>query len=337
MVVTNLFQTPTLCESVYQQVQFGKLRSGPIWIAWGIAILCGVALAAGVFRYGFKARHRSRTVSTKMPHVRIPALHRWGLACLSWVVLGICCIVPWLSLISRMGLRSTALEGRFVRVWSIADCGSALWHVQDFREEFGWSFQLSLWSVGLSFALGGMLIWMTSRSVRPAWVFGVLGCMLVTPGPLINLVVGQLLNRWLPSSFGFLSDRTLLGPILGLQFRVLPVVFGLLWTMRQQYIERYGDLLQLENQLPVKNRWYASIRYTQWGWVIAFLVGFSIAFGDLASYLLVQPPGVTTVAMRMFDLLHYGTKNREAGLAVVLACLGAASSLAIVRAVPQRR
>jgi ABC-type Fe3+ transport system permease subunit len=43
-----------------------------------------------------------------------------------------------------------------------------------------------------------------------------------------------------------------------------------------------------------------------------------IAFGDLASYLLVQPPGVTTVAMRMFELLHYGIRNREASLALLL-------------------
>lgn len=50
-------------------------------------------------------------------------------------------------------------------------------------------------------------------------------------------------------------------------------------------------------------------------------ISFTLAFGDLSSYLLVQPPGVTTIAMRMFDLLHYGTKNREAALALFLALL----------------
>jgi ABC-type Fe3+ transport system permease subunit len=79
------------------------------------------------------------------------------------------------------------------------------------------------------------------------------------------------------------------------------------------------------------------IGYSKWSWLIAFWIGFSIAFGDLASYLLIQPPGVTTVAMRMFDLLHYGTKNREAGLAVALAIFGSVSSLAWLSAVPIRR
>jgi ABC-type Fe3+ transport system permease subunit len=170
-----------------------------------------------------------------------------------------------------------------------------------------------------------------------AVVFAVLGCMFTTPGPLINLLIGQLLNRWMPSSLSFLSDRTLLGPIMALQFRVLPIMFGLLWIIRQQYLHRYGDLLRLEGQLPVRMRWYSWLKYSQWGWVIVFWIGFSISFGDLASYLLVQPPGVTTVAMRMFDLLHYGTKNREAGLAVVLALFGALSSLAWLRVVPRDR
>jgi ABC-type Fe3+ transport system permease subunit len=160
--------------------------------------------------------------------------------------------------------------------------------------------------------------------------------MITTPGPLINLMVGQLLNHWLPSPLGFLSDRTLLGPILAIQFRVLPVVWGLLWLLQQHYSERYGELLRLEHNLPWQARWYLWIRYSQWGWIIAMMIGFSVAFGDLASYLLVQPPGVTTIAMRMFDLLHYGTKNREAGLAVALALFGAISSLVCLRFVPSK-
>jgi len=155
--------------------------------------------------------------------------------------------------------------------------------------------------------------------------------MLATPGPLINLLIGQILNRWLSDSWSFLADQTLLGPILALQFRVLPVVFGLIWVAQQQYLHRYGELLALEAGLPYRKRFYAWMRFVQRGWIIAFWIGFSIAFGDLASYLLVQPPGVTTVAMRMFDLLHYGTKNREAGLAVVLAFFGALSSIAWLR------
>ncbi|MFM7975376.1 MAG: hypothetical protein ACKO8U_09915, partial [Pirellula sp.] len=224
-----------------------------------------------------------------------------------------------------------------VRTWSLAECSTALWHVQDFADEFRWSLQLSLWATAMSLGLASMLLWITRNRAGHVLAIGFLGCMLATPGPLINLVIGQLLNRHLPYSLSFLSDRTLIGPILALQFRILPVVFGLLWITRQQYLDRLGELLQIENQLPFRSRIYSWVRYSQWGWITTFWIGFCIAFGDLASYLLVQPPGVTTIAMRMFDLLHYGTKNREAGLAVAIALFGAISSLLWIRALHRSR
>jgi len=337
MVVTNLFQTPTLCESVYQQVQFGRLRSVPILVAWFLSILCGGALATSVFLSSAHKSNPGVAVGSLGSNVRLSSFWHQGLSLAIWGLLSICCVVPWLNLVSRMGWRSSMVDGRGVRSWSIAECMDSLGHVQDFREEFGWSLQLSLWATGLSMVLCVLLMGLSRDRYRVAVVYAVLGCMFTTPGPLINLLIGQLLNRWMPSSLSFLSDRTLLGPIIALQFRVLPIMFGLLWIIRQQYLHRYGDLLRLEGQLPVWMRWYSWLKYSQWGWVIVFWIGFSISFGDLASYLLVQPPGVTTVAMRMFDLLHYGTKNREAGLAVVLALFGALSSLAWLRVVPRDR
>jgi len=326
MVVTNLFQVPTLCESVYQQVQFGKLRSVPIAIAWSVSIVCGLVIAVGCYGGGVEHQAVRQGSAKSLPSPCFSGLERCCFGLLGWLTLFLFCVVPWLSLISRMGFRSEMIQGRMVRQWSFAECLASLWHVQDFHQEFGWSFQLSLWSSGLSVVLASILLWSAGNRFWNACLFAFLGCMLTTPGPLINLGVGQLLNRWMPESLDFLSDRTLIGPILALQFRVLPVVFGLLWIARQQYLHRYGELMQLEKQLPLWMQYCSWIRFTQWAWLIAFLIGFFVAFGDLASYLLVQPPGVTTVAMRMFDLLHYGTKNREAGLAVSLALLGAVSS-----------
>lgn len=336
MVVTNLFQVPTLCESVYQQVQFGKLRSAPIIAAWAFAILCGLAIGfLGYWAGALPVRRNSKeTGSMTSPVLSWP--YRLILSSGCWTILMVCCVTPWMSLLTRMGFHTNLVQGARVRTWGFSESLSALWHVQDFASEFGWSVQLSLWAVSLSLLLTGILIWLVPRFVHPILVFGLLGCMITTPGPLINLMVGQLLNHWLPSPLGFLSDRTLLGPILAIQFRVLPVVWGLLWLLQQQYSERYGELLRLEHNLPWQARWYLWIRYSQWGWIIAMMIGFSVAFGDLASYLLVQPPGVTTIAMRMFDLLHYGTKNREAGLAVALALFGAISSLVCLRFVPSK-
>lgn len=337
MVVTNLFQIPTLCESVYQQVQFGKLRSLPILFAWGISIATGLALSLGAILPRISSTNRSQMVKDSTTQLAFSKTHRAFLNLLTWTALLVCFVVPWLNLISRMGFRSSIVDGKGVRIWTLSECATSLWHVQDFTGELGWSLQLSLWATALSIALASILLWIGRKPNGQVLAIGLLGCMLATPGPLINLAIGQLLNRCLPASLSFLSDRTLLGPILALQFRVLPVVFGLLWITRQQYQDRLGDLMQLERQLPAMTRMYSWVRYSQWGWITTFCIGFSIAFGDLASYLLVQPPGVTTLAMRMFDLLHYGTKNREAGLAVALAILGAISSLLWIRSLHRGR
>jgi ABC-type Fe3+ transport system permease subunit len=337
MVVTNLFQTPTLCESVYQQVQFGKLRSLPILIAWGISIAIGLTLSLGTMRMGLRSTNRSQMSTNPTARLLLTKTHRGWISLLTWLMLFVCFVIPWLNLISRMGFRSSIVDGKGVRAWSLAECFAALWHVQDFVGEFHWSLQLSLWATALSLVLASTLLWMTRKGSGAALAIGLLGFMLAIPGPLINLAIGQLLNRCLPVALSFLSDRTLIGPILALQFRVLPVVFGLLWIIRQQYQDRLGELMQLESQLPAKSSIYSWVRYSQWGWITTLWIGLCIAFGDLASYLLVQPPGVTTVAMRMFDLLHYGTKNREAGLAVALALLGAISSLLWIRSLHRSR
>ncbi len=59
---------------------------------------------------------------------------------------------------------------------------------------------------------------------------------------------------------------------------------------------------------------------------IACVVGFAVGVSDLSSYLLVLPPGVTTIAMRIFDLLHYAVRYREAGPILLITIFGFALS-----------
>ena len=45
-------------------------------------------------------------------------------------------------------------------------------------------------------------------------------------------------------------------------------------------------------------------------------IALALAAGELSATLLVAPPGVTTVPMRVFQLLHYGVDDRVAALAL---------------------
>jgi iron(III) transport system permease protein len=48
--------------------------------------------------------------------------------------------------------------------------------------------------------------------------------------------------------------------------------------------------------------------------VVAWLVAFVLAAGELSATVLVAPPGVTPLAVRIFNLVHYGVDDQLAGL-----------------------
>ena len=48
-------------------------------------------------------------------------------------------------------------------------------------------------------------------------------------------------------------------------------------------------------------------------WILAF----AISVGDLSTSILAVPPGVTTVAIRVFNLVHYGVEDQLAGLCLL--------------------
>ena len=52
--------------------------------------------------------------------------------------------------------------------------------------------------------------------------------------------------------------------------------------------------------------------------VAAWLAAFVFAWGELPASLLLVPPGVATLPITIFGLLHYGVDDRIAGIALVL-------------------
>lgn len=346
MVVTNLFQVPTLCESVYQQVQFGKLRAVPISASLLLALLCGFCLAVTMLlRYPTKSIGAflenssvdrgtiiplgpgASNVPSGTPVAVFSVLHRslWSIGV--WGIVFATSLLPFASLVTRIGWESRVIEERTIRSWSIEQALRSIAHVADFSTEFGWSFQLAIWSSGLAIASALLLIaGSTSRTFVVTTLF-LVGFALALPGPLVNLILLQLFDRVLPGRWSFIADRTLIGPILALQFRCLPIAYGIMLLARWRYESRYENLIATDRSLPWWLQQSVWLKYASSSILTCLGIAFFISFGDLASYLLIQPPGVTTVAMRMFELLHYGIRNREASVAMVLAIAAAIPSL----------
>ena len=320
MVVTNLFQVATITESVYQQVQFNALDAGSIGLACSFAIL--IALVALVLKWVSKV-HLGMENAAAMDRDDYQAfgLHgvwRWSGFALGWTIVAMVVLVPIANLIVKAGWVATIDNEMIRRGWSPMVFATSIWQSRSFSSELAWSIQLSLYSSGLALVLGLMLI-EVSRFRWTEWiVFGSLAFLLALPGPIVNLAVMSLLDRNEPRWMAYLADRTLFGPILALQARCLPIVFVVLYIAMERFKRKNHYLMQLDRGLPQWIRFWILFKAVRSPLVTALVLAFFVAFADLSSYLLVQPPQVTTVAMRMFDLLHYGIKNRESGLALTL-------------------
>jgi iron(III) transport system permease protein len=322
MVVTNLFQVPTLCESVYQQVQFGNLRSGPILAACVIASFLGAFSGALIQRILKRAKSGDVNTQASWDPLPIQSWPRLWLAnVLVWGIFATAFVLPWLGMVIRIGIESRMVDGQAIRSWSLSAFASSLRHVMDYRAEIGWSCALAGWTTLVTMIVAVSLITCIPLRRGSAWVLGGMVFLLALPGPIVNLSIAWFLNTAMLPSLQFLGDQTLLGPILALQTRCLPVAYGILWLTQLRFVSHHESILAIDKSLPAWLRGWVWFRFAWGAMAASALACVLIALGDLASYLLVQPPGVTTVAMRMFDLLHYGIRNREASLALVLSAV----------------
>ena len=333
MLVTNLFQVPTIAESLYQQVQFNELNKGTLLQACSFAASIGVLVCAMAWRWipdvGSENSVSSATVNNQA--FAIVGISRWFGSILGCVIVGVVALIPLASLVVKAGWVATMKEDVIQRSWSPWVVMESMVQSKSFTNEIAWSLQLSLYSTLTATILGAIVVG-CARKRWSAWIaIGFAAFLLAVPGPLVNLTIISLLDRSEPEWLGTLADRTLFAPILAQQTRCFPVVFALLWIASQRYRKRNARQLQLDQGLPFTTRIWIGVFAMKKPILTSATIAFFVSFADLSTYLLVQPPQVTTVAMRMFDLLHYGIKNRESGLALALALVGSVPTLFLVR------
>jgi iron(III) transport system permease protein len=96
------------------------------------------------------------------------------------------------------------------------------------------------------------------------------------------------------------------------------------------------DAAQMDGAGPLRQFWQIAVPCRLPTIAAAGVIAFSAAMADLAASILVVPPGVTTLSIRIFGLLHYGVQDRVAGVCLALAAaftLLAGTAMWLVRAV----
>ena len=335
MVVTNLFQVPTLTESLYQQVQFNEIR------IWSVLASCSFVFVLGIVvwsiaskSFAFLSAERSGGDQPAYSDAfAIQGYWRWLGAFVGWLLVCLVVVVPIANLVAKAGWVARAEPQGIQRGWSLFRFAESIMELGSFQTELLWSIQLSLYATGLALALGmSSLCLAKSRWSSSIWI-ACMAMLLATPGPLINLLLIKISNSLQTDWLVYLADRTLAAPILALQSRCWPLAFGILWVAHRRFDLRHHHQMAIDRGLPVSARLWVRAKAMVLPILTSALVCFFVSFADLSSYLLVLPPGVTTVSMRMFDLLHYGVKNQDASLALGLAVCGMLASVLLLRKV----
>jgi len=298
-----------------------------VWLLTGWLVLAGLAIAAACLPLDRPLSLRPRLVF-RLGMWRWPAAVAVGLAVL--LLAG----VPLGSLCYKAGLLVTQTDAGRIRFWSPGQCLATIALAPvEFRREFGWSLLIAGLAASAAVLAATVLAWVARRRAFWSGALAVLTAVcLVVPGPVIGLGVIWLLNRrecpWLAD----LYDRSILAPWLAMSLRAFPPAVLVMWHALRSVPEEMLNAAALDGAGPAARlgRIVLPSRLAALG--LAWLVAFAVAMADLAASILVVPPGVVTLPIQIFGLLHYGVEDQVAGIClaqVLLFALAAAAVLAL--------
>ena len=315
MTVTDLYQVRTFAEEIYLTIPLGEplLRSG-LGVVAGTTVLIALALGALVTIARFMPSGDYQTVR-RQGTFRL-GRWRWGVcACLTMIVL-IVLAVPLVNLMINAGLQVERQGNGWIRYWSFSKfLQIAASSPYRFREELGWTLVVATAAASAALTIALPLAWLARRAT--VWSGAALltsAVCLVTPGPLVGLGVIWLLNRDSNEFFIFLYDRTITAPVIALVVRAFPLALLVSWYGLHSVSSDQLDAARTDGIGALTRFSHIAIAQRLAAISVAWLVGFAVAAGDLTATILVTPPGISTVPIRVFGLLHAGVDDQVAGL-----------------------
>lgn len=349
--VTDLFRVRTFAEEVYTQAALGSLSGGAMpaddaaalreardltagtlahWLLGGAVLLLAAPLVPRPAEADSEAGWRLTPRSS-------PKLNA-ALAAAAALLTAVAVVAPALGLAWKAGLSTARTAEGATAAWSLAKClrmtGRApLEHGREL-----------LWSLGVA-ALAAAAVMIVSvvvaswgRRSRGARLTAgaVAAAALAVPGPLVGVGAILLLAHGVDSPWHWLTpmyDRTVAAPALVQAIRALPLAGLVVWTQLASVPQGLLDAAASEGAGPW-SRWVRiALPLRAPGLAAACAVALVLAVGEVSATLLVYPPGVTPLSVRISQLLHYGVDDRVAALSLALllgtVALGTAASFAL--------
>jgi len=317
IAVADQFLVRTYAEEVYTELAVAPSEA-PLGALLGAAVTGALVVAVLL------------TLGELMPVVRQARLRRpmtfqlgpwrWPSAALGALVLGTIVLVPIGDLAWKAGVVvSQEATGR-VRSWSATKCleivaSSPL----SYTEELAWSLGLAALAATAALVIGTALAWTARRGDRRAIpAVGVVALSMAVPGPLVGLAAIYLLDRPELPPLAYLFDHSITAPLAVQTFRALPLVTIILWYALRGVGEDTLDAATIDGLGSAARLWRVALPQRKAAAGAAWLVAFAVSFGEFSASVLVVPPGVTTLPIRISGLLHYGYEDNVAGICLAM-------------------
>ncbi|MCA9229915.1 MAG: iron ABC transporter permease [Planctomycetales bacterium] len=333
IAVTDLFQVRTFAEEIYTAANLGvlggvvtawedtpQLATRDLWLGT-TAVLMLVLATIAVIWFWLPSSVRESPGERWVWQLGV-GRHLFSIA--TWLLVVMLVGVPVVSLLNKSGMQTRQVDERIVRQWSAAKAVSLVFRSPwEHRRECRWSFAIGGVAAAAATSTGAVIAWGLRTRRLPAWpTVLLLAFGFAIPGPLTAVWLIGLLNHSADSIWSALTwcyDHTVLAPVLVQFFRALPLATLVLWSQLASLPQDVLDSATSEGAgwwtrlfvVALPQRWPAV--------AAAGCMSLIVSVSELAATLLLAPPGVATLSMRIFGLLHYGSDDRVSALCLALA------------------
>jgi ABC-type Fe3+ transport system permease subunit/sugar lactone lactonase YvrE len=308
VLALNNFAVPALLQvKVYPAemwIQFStNLKTGPaLLLSWPM-LAAPLLLLIWLTRRGVRWPHLQNSVSPRLFRLQLGS--GWGLAsaAVACFLFVLSAALPLLQLLTA-GRAWAELPG------ALAAGQSALWG----------SLALALSSASLVLLIGLLPLTRPGRGAGPGYqrLRTALACLrwapFLIPGVLLGIALITLFNRsWLTALY------TSAGMVvLAYALRYLAPGRAIVAEARRRVDPLLLDTARLEGA----DSWQM-LRHVEWPQIapqaaVAWYVVFVLCLWDVESMILITPPGLETLALRIFNLLHYGHNSQVDALCLLL-------------------
>lgn len=365
MAVTDLLQVRTYAETIYTEFAIAaRVGAATATAVPGLAVWLVLVAVAGwlVIR---KVSQDSQALFVRRPVFRLGPW-RWVATTLCVFVVAGTLVVPAGSLVWRTGLRYPKHEPRNASLkpsaspgeskpvpaneptgphWSAAAFGENLVRsARSARDQLMLSLKVAAGTVLVTVPLAGLLTLITRQGRLGRWLVTGTACLFFAlPGPVLGIGLVLALGRptaWWGSSADSVGGHIALwcrgvadspGVLVWLHsLRTLPFALAVIWPVHRLVNRSLIEAAAIDGAGAWGRFWHVDLPACRVAVVAAALACAVLSIGELSGSVIVYPPGLQPLSVRIFSFAHYGLESHLAGICLVLLGVAAVGSLAVL-------